>query len=95
MLRAVSSALGLWMHHPDKGLFVDDAPADAALTDRQVRILRLVAAGRSNAAIAAYLGYSPSTVKQELQRVRVLLETVDRDASARRARELGLLPEIS
>ena len=94
MLDAVSSALGLWMAHPDSGLAGDSSAegTDVELTSRQVRILALVEAGRTNAAIAAALGYSPSTVKQELRRVMLVLDASDRAASARRARELGLLP---
>lgn len=95
MLDAVSSALGLWMAHPDSGLFVDDPDSwtDIEISQRQLRILSLVEAGRTNAAIASTLGYSTSTVKQELRRIMVLLGTPDREASAQRARGLGLLPE--
>ena len=94
MLDAVSSALGLWMAHPDSGLAEDSSVegVDVELTSRQRRILALVEAGRTNAGIAATLGCSPSTVKQELRRIMVLLDSPDRAACARRARELGLLP---
>jgi DNA-binding CsgD family transcriptional regulator len=95
LLSAVSSALGLWMAHPDTGLAVDDDAegSEIELSERQRRILLLVETGRTNHSIAVTLGYSASTVKQELRRLMVLLGTPDRDASARQARTLGLLGE--
>ena len=95
MLSAVSSALGLWMSHPDSGLAGDAVGdgADISLSERQRRILLLVEAGRTNAAIAAALGFSTSTVKQELRRIMLVLGTPDREASAQRARSLGLLAD--
>lgn len=96
MLDAVGSALGLWMAHPDSGLVDDAADTDASgisLSERQRRILVLIEAGRTNAAIAAGLGVSASTVKQEIRRILVLLDSPNRLASAERARALGLLPD--
>ena len=98
ILEAVGAALGLWATHPGSGVTTALAPGAAEpdgnvlkLTDRQIAILRLAEDGASNSAIAAALGYSISTVKQEIQRVLRTLRAVDRAAAAERARGLGLL----
>lgn len=93
----LSAALGLWMTNPLTALPVPDRlvthPNDTIhLTERQKRILTLVEAGRSNTSIAQLLGYSVSTIKQELQRAMRATRANDRQEAARRARELLLLP---
>jgi len=60
------------------------------LDGRQLEILRLVEQGRSNASIAFTLGYSESTVKQDLQRAMKVLRTKDRLDAAIQARSLGM-----
>lgn len=90
---AVGQALGMWLTHPDSGLPVDDLADPPALTSRQVVILSLVAEDRSNAEIAEMLGYSESTVKQEVQRILRSLDVDGRRAAAERAARLGLLGE--
>lgn len=90
-LDALSHALGLWLTHPDSG-FVDDRPGDRpSLTDRQLGIVSMAAGGMGNAAIGRALGVSESTVKQELTRIRRLLDVDDRSALIERARALGLI----
>ena len=94
----LSAALGLWMTNPLTELPTPDRLVIRSddcihLTDRQRRILSLVETGRSNTAIAQSLGYSVSTIKQELQRAMRATRTHDRLQAARRARELQLLPE--
>lgn len=96
-LEALGHLLGVWATHPltDNGLdshFTPNSDEFAfMLNERQLQILELVDAGRSNAAIATILGYSQSTVKQELQRSMRVLRTNERQEAARLARELGLL----
>lgn len=97
MLSSISSAVALWLTHPQTrehvstvGLAVQ-SPATLSLTPRQQQILLLVEDGKSNAAIAHLLGYSLSTVKQELQRVLFSLRVHGRQEAVLRARELGLL----
>jgi DNA-binding CsgD family transcriptional regulator len=63
------------------------------LTDRQVAILQLVDLGRSTSAIATRLGFSESTIKQDIRRAVIALDTADRRQAVARARELGLLPD--
>lgn len=99
LLDGISSALGLWMTHQD----TPTARTDRLLrrdtgvlhvTQRQQQILRLVEVGKSNTAIALALGYSVSTIKQELQRVMRNMGVSDRADAAERARSLGLLTDI-
>jgi DNA-binding CsgD family transcriptional regulator len=91
---AVGNALGLWLTHPDSGLPSPDPRDRPVLTARQRRILALAAAGRTNVAIGATLGYSTSTVKQELQRAARSLGASSRANAIDRARELGLLEGV-
>ena len=98
LLDGISSALGLWMTHPDTPTSRTDRllRRDSGILDlsqRQQQILRLVEVGKSNTAIALALGYSVSTIKQELQRVMRNLGVSDRTDAAERARSLGLLAD--
>ena len=92
----LSSVLGIWLTHPrtpaptpSSGPIGADEPI--VLTERQQRILERVLAGQSNAQIANALGYSLSTVKQDMQRALRSMRTAERSLAAYRARDLGLL----
>lgn len=61
------------------------------LTPREGQVLRLMARGLSNKAIAKELGLSPETVKDYLLGAFRKLEVRDRVSAVRRATELGLL----
>ncbi len=61
------------------------------LTPREEQVLRLMAQGLSNKAIAKELGLSPETVKDYLLGVFRKLDVRDRVSAARRASELGLV----
>lgn len=96
LLDGISAALGLWMTHPDApSLRSDRLDRNEGgllyLSARQQEILRLIEVGKSNTAIAIALGYSVSTIKQELQRIMRAMGAADRLEAARRARSLGLL----
>lgn len=97
MLSSLSSAVALWLTHPQTQQSVNtlglnrESTDSLRLTARQQRILLLISDGKSNAAIAHLLGYSLSTVKQELQRTLSVLRVDNRQAAVVRARELGLL----
>lgn len=96
VLDAISYALGLWLTHPDSGLPIPGFDADrsaARPSPRQVAILRLVGAGRTNASIAATLGVSVSTVKQDLTRAMAHLGASDRTSAAEIARSLGMFED--
>lgn len=61
------------------------------LSSRQQAILALVRDGLTNAQIGARLGYSPSTVKQEISAMMAMLGAADRVDAARRGEAAGLL----
>lgn len=96
LLGAVSAALGLWMTHPLAGLSTRAPSREARLlSERQACILRLVAEGKTNKAIASVLGYSESTVKLELSRTMELLKANDRRQAVQVARNLRLLEQAA
>ena len=99
LLDGLSAVLGLWMTNPLTRLPKPDRLAthhtdSIHLTERQKSILLLVESGRSNTSIAQVLGYSVSTIKQELQRAMRATRAHNRIDAARRARELQLLPAL-
>ncbi len=62
------------------------------LTDREVEVLGLLAAGRSNQRIAEELVVTLDTVKKHVSHVMDKLGAANRTEAVARARELGLLP---
>jgi predicted ATPase/DNA-binding CsgD family transcriptional regulator/DNA-binding XRE family transcriptional regulator len=77
-------------------IFVRSQPAPlmhpaGILTARQAEILRLVAAGRSNRAIADDLAISPRTVERHLSTIFTLLDVDGRTAAVASATARGLL----
>jgi LuxR family transcriptional regulator, maltose regulon positive regulatory protein len=62
------------------------------LTERELEVLRLLAAGAPNRAIAKELVVSLDTVKRHLSHLFGKLEVANRTQAVTRARELGLLP---
>jgi HD-GYP domain-containing protein (c-di-GMP phosphodiesterase class II) len=63
----------------------------AGLTERQVEVLRVLAAGLSNRAIADHLGISPRTAEHHVQDVYARIGVSSRAAAALFAMEHGLL----
>jgi len=62
------------------------------LTDRELEVLRLLAAGRSNQRIARDLVVALDTVKKHVTHVLGKLGAANRTEAAARARQLGLIP---
>ena len=95
VLTAISSALGLWVSHPDTPTspLYRSAGIEPMLmfTRRQQAIINLVNQGVGNHQIATELHVSVSTVKQELQRIMRSTSTTDRLSAAKSAVEMGLL----
>ncbi|WP_031161639.1 PAS domain-containing protein [Streptomyces durhamensis] len=79
---------GVWVVGTHLGLRHQHRPD---LTAAQVRILALLAAGHSNADIAATLHLSRQTLDYHLSRLRVLLDAATRPALVARAYVLGIL----
>jgi len=61
------------------------------ISERELEVLALLAAGRSNKEIAGRLGVSPNTVKTHVAKLYDKLEVKRRTQAIRRARELGIL----
>ncbi len=64
----------------------------AVLSDRELEVLRLLAAGKPNREIADELFVAPTTVKKHVTHILDKLGAVNRTEATARARELGLLP---
>jgi LuxR family maltose regulon positive regulatory protein len=62
------------------------------LTPRELEVLRLLAAGRPNQAIAGELVVTLDTVKKHVGHVLAKLGAANRTQAVARARELGLIP---
>ena len=61
------------------------------LTARELEVLRLLAAGKSNQAIARQLVVTLDTVKSHVGRILAKLGAANRTETVARARDLGLL----
>ena len=64
----------------------------ANLTERELTVLRLVAAGSSNAEIGTVLGISPHTARTHVQNTMAKLGVRTRLAASAIARQAGLTP---
>ncbi|MBV8299653.1 MAG: response regulator transcription factor [Candidatus Eremiobacteraeota bacterium] len=62
-----------------------------ALTERELAILRLIAAGKDNAEIAAELHYGLGTIKLHIREILDALDAPTRAAAAARAIRLGII----
>ncbi len=95
----VASAVAMWLNNQRPTLIEHwrrAAPLphrEFTLSDRQRKILFMIADDLTNNEIARKLGYSIPTVKKDLQEIMRMLGTADRRTTAGRARELGLLPD--
>jgi len=69
----------------------DDGREFEKLTDRELEILRLLAAGSSTAAIARKLSISPTTVRNHVQRILTKLHVHSRLAAVALAYTEGLI----
>jgi DNA-binding NarL/FixJ family response regulator len=91
-------ALGAWLGAKALGgakpLPFDGNPkavASLGISDREMEVLRELAAGRSNKEIAKALEVSPNTVKTHVARLFEKLGARRRTEAIRRARELGIV----
>lgn len=79
---------------PTAATFDGNPKAQAALglSERELEVLKELAAGHSNKEIAAHLHVSPNTVKTHVARLFEKLGARRRTEAIRRARELGIVP---
>jgi DNA-binding NarL/FixJ family response regulator len=68
-----------------------EAPASGPLTGREVEVLRLVASGRTNRAIATELAISEKTVARDLSNIFTKLDLPSRAAATAYAYEHKLV----
>ena len=94
--QAVQALLGLYMRVTDR-VWLPKRPLSPefatrqGLSQRQISVLTLLAHGRKLPAIAARLGFSESTIKQDLRRAMAILGARDRREAIDRAIEFGLI----
>ena len=91
-------ALGVWagarlFRRPPPGEFVENTRVQETLgiSGRELEVLKLLAAGRSNKEIARQLELSPNTVKTHIARLFEKLQARRRTEAILRARELGMI----
>ena len=72
------------------GSTTPDRSAFPQLTEREVEILDLIAAGRNNAQIASSLYLAPKTVRNNVSNILAKLQATDRAEAIIRARDAGL-----
>jgi DNA-binding NarL/FixJ family response regulator len=72
------------------GTATPDRSAFPQLTERELEILDLIAAGRNNAQIASALYLAPKTVRNNVSNILAKLQATDRAEAIIRARDAGL-----
>ena len=72
------------------GATTPDRTAFPQLTERELEILDLIAAGRNNAQIASALYLAPKTVRNNVSNILAKLQATDRAEAIIRARDAGL-----
>ncbi len=72
------------------GTATPDRSAFPQLTEREVEILDLIAAGKNNAQIASSLYLAPKTVRNNVSNILAKLQATDRAEAIIRARDAGL-----
>jgi len=99
LIGAAFAAGGVWVGfrlaaraRPETFARNDAALASLGLTGQEVKVLELLAAGRSNKEIARDLGLSPNTVKTHVSNLYGKLEVSRRTQAVGKARELTLIP---
>lgn len=99
LVAAAFLALGVWLgarlfRRAPAAPFVPNTRAQETLgiSGRELEVLELLAAGRSNKEIARRLEVSPNTVKTHVTKLFAKLEARRRTEAIQRARELGVIP---
>jgi DNA-binding NarL/FixJ family response regulator len=99
LVAAAFLGLGVWLGaklfpRAPAGQFAPNTLARETLgiSDRELEVLELLAAGRSNKEIARRLDVSPNTVKTHVTKLFGKLQARRRTEAILRARELGMIP---
>jgi DNA-binding NarL/FixJ family response regulator len=99
LVAAAFLGLGIWLgarafRRAPAAPFSPNTQAQEALgiSGRELEVLVLLAAGRSNKEIARRLEVSPNTVKTHVTKLFAKLEAQRRTEAIQRARELGMIP---
>jgi len=100
LMRGTVSLVAVWlrMTHATNllqasGILSPGSPGrNVRLSERQVAVLQALREGKSNTFIAATLGFSISTVKQDIRALQVMLGARNRHEVVQRALQVGLLP---
>ena len=99
LVAAAFLGLGVWLgarlfRHAPEAPFVPNTRVQEtlAISDRELEVLALLAAGGSNKEIARRLEVSPNTVKTHVTKLFAKLEASRRTEAIQRARELGIIP---
>ena len=93
------AALGVWAgmrlaRRPPTPCFEKNTAALASLgvTQRELQVLELLAAGKANKEIAQALGVSPNTIKTQIASLYQKLDVQRRTQAIQKARDLALIP---
>jgi DNA-binding CsgD family transcriptional regulator len=99
LVAAAFLGLGVWLgmklfRRAPAAPFVPNTRVQQTLgiSDRELEVLALLAAGGSNKEIARRLAVSPNTVKTHVTKLFTKLEASRRTEAIQRARELGMIP---
>ena len=99
LVAAAFMGVGVWLgaklfRQGSAAPFVPNTRAQETLgiSGRELEVLALLAAGRSNKEIARRLDVSPNTVKTHVTKLFAKLEARRRTEAILRARELGMIP---
>ena len=84
------SSLALRIADLLSGSTTPDRSAFPQLTERELEILDLIAAGKNNAQIASALHLAPKTVRNNVSNILAKLQATDRAEAIIRARDAGL-----
>jgi len=98
-IAAIFALLGIWAgraltRQKSQGPFArnDQAIASLGLSPRELAVLDLLAAGKSNKEIARMLAISPNTVKTHVTNVYAKLDAARRTDAVHKARALAIVP---
>lgn len=99
LIATIFAGLGIWVGHKlttqkPSGSFEENRAAIRSLgiSDRELEVLKALAAGQSNKEIGQTLNISPNTVKTHVARLYAKLQVNGRIKAIEEARSLHLLP---